>query len=166
MSTSPNTKLSGFTLIELLVVLTIAGILATLVRPMFAAVLPGTQLKADIRLLLADLRASRSLAIGSGRPATLTLCSASKRYLASGADVTQLAHNTDVIVTGLAEVTPALDSICDAAVDDAEYRVTFYPDGSSNGARILLGRPNLAYAINIDWLTGQALISEATHASP
>ena len=57
MSNLPSKKISGFTLVELLVALAITGVLATLVRPMYAAALPGTQLKADTRILQAELRA-------------------------------------------------------------------------------------------------------------
>ena len=165
MSTSPNTKLSGFTLLELLVVLAIASVLATLVRPMFGAALPGTQLKADTRALLADLRARRSSAIGNGQQATLVFCAKSGHYLGGKEQLTQLARGTEMAISGAAESAPGENSPCEPALDDIEYRVSFYPDGSSNGARIVLHRPNAAYAIDIDWLTGQTAISEADHAS-
>lgn len=165
MSTSPITKLSGFTLLELLVVLVIASVLAALVRPLFGAALPGTRLKADTRVLLADLRARRSSAIGNGQQATLVFCAKSGRYLGGKEQLTQLARGTQMAISGAAESVPGANSPCEPALDEIEYRVRFYPDGSSNGARIVLHRPHAAYAIDIDWLTGQTAISEAEHAS-
>ncbi len=165
MNTSQDMRLSGFTLLEMLVVLVIASVLATLVRPMFGAALPGTQLKADTRILLTDLRARRSSAISRGRQATLILCAKSGRYLAAKEELTQLGRGTKMVISGAAEVLPGDNSPCELALDDTEYRVNFYPDGSSNGARIVLHRPNAAYAIDIDWLTGQTTISDADHAS-
>jgi general secretion pathway protein H len=165
MSTSPNRKMSGFTLVELLVVLAIASVLATLVRPMFAAALPGTQLKADTRILQAELRAQRSSSIGSGQAVTVIFCETSGRYLTNSTKVTQIAGGTEMLVTGAAESAPGENSPCESAVDDAEFRVSFYPDGSSNGARIVLRRPTVAYAIDIDWLTGRTAMSEVENDS-
>ena len=165
MSNSPNRRMSGFTLVELLVVLAIASVLATLVRPMFAAALPGTRLKADTRILLAELRTQRSRSIGSGQPVTVIFCDTSGSYLTNSTNLTQITSGTEMLVTGAAESAPGESSPCESALDDTEFRLSFYPDGSSNGARIVLRRPNVAYAIDIDWLTGQTAMSEVKNDS-
>jgi len=165
MSNLPNKKISGFTLVELLVVLAIASVLATLVRPMYAAALPGTQLKADTRILQAELRAQRSRSIGSGQAVTVIFCETSGRYLTNSKNATQIAGGTEMLVTGATGSAPGENSPCQPVLDDAEYRVNFYPDGSSSGARIVLRRPNVAYAIDIDWLTGRTAMAEVGNDS-
>jgi len=114
----------------------------------------------DTRILLSDLRAQRSSSIGSGQAASVIFCETSGRYLTNSTNVTQIAVGTEMLVTGAAKSAPGENSRCGSAVDDTEFRLSFYPDGSSNGARIVLRRPNVAYAIDVDWLTGRTAMSE------
>ena len=154
---------TGFTLLELLVVMAIAGLLTVLARPMFSAALPGTNLKADTRSLVATLRDSRSTSITSGRQSFVIFCSHSAQYATAPENTTYLSKGVELEVSGLAPLAPTPDSTCDSTLDDAVYRLSFFPDGSSSGAKIILRRPGIAYLVAIDWLTGRATVMNADH---
>jgi general secretion pathway protein H len=117
----------GFTLLELLVVLTIMALLAAVALPRV-----GTLLRPDIdrtsqrvALLIRDYR---SAAMRSGRMATVT-----------AATVAPLLPRGTVVAEGSFGAAGA---------------VTFFPDGTSTGGRLLLAAGDGRRGVDVDWLTG------------
>ena len=147
----------GFTLLELLVVLTIAGLLAALVPPLYAKAVPGARLKTAARDFAIALREARGSAISRGSQVDLRLLVEPPSYtLGSAADV-QLPR--DVIVTAYDYLTAAHTSLADInTLGDEAVVIRFFPDGSSNGAVIKLANGATAYRVDVSWMLGDIRI--------
>jgi general secretion pathway protein H len=141
----------GFTLLELLVVLAIAGLLMAAVPPLISAVIPGTELKGATRQLAVSLRHARFSAISRGVPVEITFIGAEPaRYVINDKEEQLLPRGATLrIRTHDNEVT-----------GDDPFRLRFFPDGSSNGANILLRREQHNYTVSVDWLMGKIRISQ------
>ncbi|OIQ74949.1 hypothetical protein GALL_433900 [mine drainage metagenome] len=141
---------SGFTLLELLVVLVLMGLITGMAVPLLSSGLPGAQLKASARELLAGLRQARDQAITRRQDAALTI------------DVQK--HNFQVTGDSRVYKLPAKVKIglfvadTQAAGDVGAFR--FYPDGSSTGGRVTVSLDRTTYRIDVDWLTGMARLQD------
>lgn len=143
--TGTDARMGGFTLLELLVVLVIVGLALTLVPPEMIRVTDAQALKADTRKVLGMLRFAHTRAITSSAPVSLSIDAAARRIIISGsAETGMLAPATSVRVAGAAGEQPQTPTIL------------FFPDGRSSGGTILLSNSRDGYAINVDWLTGDA----------
>ncbi|OYD22736.1 GspH/FimT family pseudopilin [Oceanimonas baumannii] len=146
---SAGSNTTGFTLLELLVVLTIATLALTVALPRFAALLPGAELKSYSRQTAALLRLARSQAIATGNIVLLTLNSEQRQ--------TQLAEQIHAWPDG---VTLTLSGTGKPQRPDAPAELTFYPDGTSSGATLLVAGEHLRYRIQVDWLTGRVYFDD------
>jgi general secretion pathway protein H len=138
-------RLRGFTLLELIVVLFIVVLGFSVV----AANLSGnnsTEIKAAARDIVSALRYARGQALMSHREATVTLDLTGNTYTVSGRDkIYNIPETINMtVVTAQSELT---------GKDSGHIR--FFADGSSTGGRITLERSNMAWQIDINWLTGQ-----------
>jgi general secretion pathway protein H len=155
----------GFTLLELLVVLTIAGLLAALVPPLYAQVVPGAKLKTAAREFAIALREARGNAISRGSQVDLRLLTEPASYTLGSASNIQLPR--DVIVTAYDYFTAAHTSLADSnALGDEDIVVRFFPDGSSNGAVIKLANGDTAYRVDVSWLLGDIRVSRVGDHAP
>ena len=128
----------GFTLIELLVVLAIVSLVVGIALPFFAkrgadAALAGAAIE-----LQSVLRAARSDAIASGRE------------IAFAAD--RPGYRLDGRHHSLATAAALSVEIRGAA------RISFFPSGGSSGGRIILRGENQRREIEIEALTGHAIL--------
>lgn len=146
---SAGSEARGFTLLELLVVLLIASLAVSLVGPGFQRLMPGLQLEAQARELVALLRHARSQAILSGKRVVISQDAASGGL--------RLSYSERLLVPpeGL---TLSLESSADAAGADVPggAQILFLPQGDSSGGMIGLktkdGREEL---IKVDGLSGR-----------
>ena len=149
---------SGFTLLELLVVLTIAGLLAALVPPLYAKAVPGARLKTTARDFAISLRDARAIAVTTGKQVDLKLIADPPSYSVGNDTGIQLPRG--VSMTAYDYLTVANISLTNAnARSEDEFVVRFFPDGSSNGAVIKLANDSTAYRVNVSWLIGDIQIS-------
>jgi general secretion pathway protein H len=139
-------KPRGFTLLELLVVLVIASLAISLVGPAFQRLLPGLQLEAESRKLVAMLRHARSQAILSGAPVAVSQDADGALRLSYRSQAYNLpAHLSLALTAG-----PGHGEVADGP------QILFYPRGDSSGGSLELkqeaGRSEL---ISVDWLSGR-----------
>lgn len=146
-------RVRGFTLLEMLVVMLLLGLALAVTPPLFSGAVPGMRLKGAARDLVAGMRQARSLAIFTNTPTPLRLEPAAGRFSVPGQSQTHQLPG-DIAV----QVLPAVDGE-PAAVRE----VWFYPDGGASGEHIVLTRDALGYRIELDWLTGRAVIRELPH---
>jgi general secretion pathway protein H len=136
----------GFTLLELMVVVGILALAVAIVVPSLGRARPGLAVRSAAYALAADLRAARAAAQTGNVERTLTIDLANRRYWAEGV-VGPRALPSSVAV--------------ELAVPDSERtgtaasgRVRFFPDGSTSGAKVVLGDGRSTAAVLVDWLTG------------
>ena len=150
-SAGSDPRCGGFTLIELMVVLVIAGLLLTVLPPMFSAALPGVQLKGAAREVASALRFARDRAITRQRESTLTFDLESREYRVSGRErAYSLPSGLDV----------ELFTVRSEQTDEDTGAIRFFPDGSSTGGRVTLAGGERSYAVDVDWLTGRVRVLE------
>ncbi|MDD5462790.1 MAG: GspH/FimT family pseudopilin [Methylococcales bacterium] len=138
-------RLNGFTLLELIVVLFIV-VLGFSVVGVNLSGNNSTEIKAAARDIVSALRYARGQALISHQEATVTLDLAENTYTVSGRDkIYNIPETINMtVVTAQSELT---------GKDSGNIR--FFADGSSTGGRITLERSNMAWQIDINWLTGQ-----------
>jgi len=145
----------GFTLLELLVVMAIAAMLAALVRPMYAAAVPGARVKSDALNLAVSLRDARNRAIHGGRRIVVVFEPNAATYRIAGDEALELSRGTRL---------PSAAHDGDATREEDRFELTFYADGSSSGASVALQNSSNGYRIDVDWLTGRVRIAGANDA--
>ncbi len=141
---------SGFTLIEVLVVLVILGLTVALIVARGPARSTGFDLRATADDIAQQLRLARSEAIGSDRTTTFTLDAAHSRYETNGAAGAALPPEVALAITTATGGKPR-----------PQRAISFAPDGSSSGGRVLLGTGGHRLAVVVDWLTGRVVVADA-----
>lgn len=144
-------RAGGFTLLEILVVLVIITLLLTVVPPMLSGALGTVKLRAAARDMAAGLGRARSAAINSQKEATLVVDVESRSYRVSGEP--KVSQLPDHVAVKLYTAKSELQS-------DSKGAIRFFPDGSSTGGRVTLSHGDLAYLVDVDWLTGRVRILE------
>lgn len=140
----------GFTLLEMLVVLSILSLTAVIALPQASGTRQGKALEAAAVGLASEFKSARAAAIRSNTEQTLTIDTATRRYVREGwSEARALAGSFDV----------ALDTIRGERTGPATGRVRFYPDGSATGGRVVLSNGSRRAIVAIDWLTGGTRVS-------
>lgn len=140
---------SGFSLIELLVVLAIAGMLLTIVPPMFSGGVSSAELKGAARNLAAGLRSARSQAISRHKEVVLQV-NVEKRSFIISEQKREFALPKKLVI----KLTVA-DS---EQIEDDLGGIRFFPDGSSSGGRVEVSVDKIKYQVDVNWLTGEVVI--------
>lgn len=141
----------GFTLLELLVSLLVMALAMSVVAPRFTAALTTAGLKSETRRVAAMLRLSRSMAITQGHQVAFKLDQ--HAYTFGSDDRTYTEQWPAGIHVQLAESTSGLTG-------EIPRAIRFFPDGGSTGGQVVLSADTLAYAVDVDWLTGRVTISD------
>lgn len=154
IASSSRIRTQGFTLIELLFVITITVIMIALVANSFGRYTRERAAQQAAYLLSRDLRLARASAIGSRRPVSLVVLSASRSYVIRDGEGTVIAYRTfaagsDLMVDslslglpgdsvtfdpqGVATLTGATGGLAEAVVASPtrEYVIRFNATGSS-----------------------------------
>ncbi len=141
---------AGFTLIEVLVVLVILGLTVALIVSRGPVRSTGFDLRATAGDIAQQLRLARSEAIATDRVTRFTLDLADRRYETNGVAGPLLP----------AELALAMTTVTGGAPRPLGA-ITFAPDGSSSGGRVVLVAGANAVAIVVDWLTGRVSVANA-----
>ena len=151
----------GFTLLELLVVLAIASLLVAVVPPVVSAVIPGVRLEGLARDLAVDLREARNRAVTFNSVIAVTFSFNPATYRVDGETERRTPEGTRLTVrgpdTGGTYAYPRLSG----RGDKDSYTLRFFPDGSSTGARIQVSGSKTTYSIDVGWLMGRVVLTEA-----
>lgn len=141
----------GFTLLELVVVLVIVSVGLVLVAPRFSGALVGLELKGAARDVASGLRYARGRAIATGRETRLALDVDTGRYWIDGDPRERsLPNGVDLrLVVGRSEV-----------FNDGVGAITFFPDGSSTGGRVILSVDERQFRVDVHWLTGGVRVDD------
>jgi general secretion pathway protein H len=141
---------AGFTLIEMLVVLVILGLTVALIVSRGPARSTGFDLRATAGDIAQQLRLARSEAIAADRITRFTVDPADRRYETNGVAGPLLPPELALAMTTATGGAPRPLSA-----------ITFAPDGSSSGGRVVLVAGARALAVVVDWLTGRVSIADA-----
>ena len=141
---------AGFTLIEMLVVLVILGLTVALIVSRGPARSTGFDLRATAGDIAQQLRLARSEAIATDRITRFTLDPAERRYETNGNVGPLLPPELALSMTTVTGGTPR-----------PLAAITFAPDGSSSGGRVVLVAGANTVAVVVDWLTGRVVIADA-----
>jgi len=141
----------GFTLLEILVVMVIAGLMISLVPPLFSGAVSGTRLKGSARDFAIALRETRSKAIIHNAEQLVYLDLKTPRYRIGNAKPLALPD----------DVRMAVEVVTGATLNEQTQHVLhFFPDGSSSGELITLSGGKRSYHLQLNWLTGSITITE------
>ena len=149
----------GFTLLELLVVLVIASLAISLVGPAFQRLLPGLQLEAQARTLVAMLRHARSQAILSGDPVAISQDADGGLRLSYRPQAYRLPAPLSLTLTagpGQSDTAAGTAQMAGTPQMVGTPQILFYPRGDSSGGSLEIkqaaGRSEL---LSVDWLSGR-----------
>jgi general secretion pathway protein H len=137
-------------LIEVLVVLVILGLTVSLIVARGPARSTGFDLRATADDIAQQLRLARSEAISTDRTTAFTLDAAGRRYEIDGAAGATLPPEVALAMTTVTGGKPR-----------PQGAISFGPDGSSSGGRVLLGAGGRQLAVVVDWLTGRVVVGDA-----
>jgi general secretion pathway protein H len=141
----------GFTLIEMIVVLVVLGLVIGLVLGRGPMHSPALDARVAAREVAQVLRLARSRAIALDRPIAVSLDIAARAVRIEGSPYQALPRAVGVAAT----------SLTGAAIAGRVVAVLFSPDGSSSGARIVLGEGKFVRLVVVDWLTGRVSVDDA-----
>jgi general secretion pathway protein H len=141
----------GFSMLELLLVLVLLVIAYGIASPVVANLNGAGDLKTSARTIASALKRTRNAAISARKETPLTFdLETHTLTLAGEPRPVQLPAKLEL---QLYTVQQELQSEKVAAI-------RFYPDGSSTGGRVTLGRDQGRFEIDVDWLTGRVAINQ------
>jgi general secretion pathway protein H len=133
-------RANGYTLLELLVVLGILSLIAAFAVPAAGRTIEGVALQADARALVVMLRRLESQAMEKQETISVTI--ADGKLVTSSGDELDPADGGKIAFLGKTE------------------RIDLFPDGSSNGGKLAIGRGDQALEIDVGWLSGDVKVAE------
>jgi general secretion pathway protein H len=149
----------GFTLLELLVVLIIAGLLTALASPLISNATPGLRTRVAAYEILSDLREARNTAISKSRTVDIIFDLGRHRMSITG-DQRELHDDVEY------RILDASGQSQRTGRNRSQFRLQFFPDGSSSGMQLRMGDADHGYDVSVGWLMGRISVSEAReHAS-
>lgn len=141
----PPGAAAGFTLIEMTCALAVVALIAAVVLPALPRATSRPRLEGYAVETAALLIADRNAAMRGGAPVATRLDGRS-RTIRSGSGAATVTVPPDVAFDAL------LAQTCDGR--DAGGSIQFFPDGTSCGGAIVLGRNGARFEIRVNWLTG------------
>jgi general secretion pathway protein H len=129
---------NGYTLLELLVVLGIVGLIAAFAVPVAGRTIENIALQADARSLVVMLRRVESQAVQ--RQETISVTIADGKLVASSGDELDPPDGGKIAFLGETD------------------RIDLFPDGSSSGGKLAIGRDDRSLEIDVGWLSGEVKV--------
>jgi general secretion pathway protein H len=143
----------GFTLLELLIVLVIIVLGFSVVALNLSSGSGTLEHKAAVRDVVSALRYARGQALMTHQEMTVSFDLADNTYQVKGRNEEyRIPESIAVtVVTAQSELT-----------GEGQGNIRFFADGSSTGGRVVLDRGEVSKQIDINWLTGQLEVEDAT----
>lgn len=135
-------KDAGYTLLEVLVAVAIISIVAISAPTLYAQTVPKFQVRQYANNVANHLRFLRDSARQDGRARTLSY-SATEQLITA-------AENNALTPSGISVVAEPLGPWQNGAVEE----ITFYPNGSATGGRLIISRDAVTVTVTIDWISG------------
>jgi general secretion pathway protein H len=137
-------------MLELLAVLVILVLAYSLASPLIANLGAG-DLGGAARTVAVALKRARNVAI-SGRQETPLTFNIDDRTMSLAGEPKpfQLPRNLEI----------QLYTVQQELTSEKVAAIRFYPDGSSTGGRVTVGRGDRKFEIDVDWLTGRVHINQ------
>ena len=140
MSSNVDASQRGLTLFELLVALAVLSTATLGVSGMLNRVSPSFELRAIASALASDLKRTRAAALSSGEWRTVSF--SDNAYAASDLGIKKtLSESVSISVQG-----------------NEQNRVSFFEDGSSTGAEIVISKRGAAYRVSVNAITGRVSV--------
>lgn len=144
----PRLAAGGFTLLELIVVLFLAGLVAALVVPSFSGTLESARLRSSAAEMRAALTLARTLAASGSRVRAVSFDVERGEYAVVGEERKYLLPEGIRIASARVGTSAAVSEL---------FRVRFFPDGSAEGAEIVVASSaGGRLRVTVDPLTGIA----------
>ena len=144
----PRPAAGGFTLLELIVVLFLAGLVAALVVPSFSGTLESARLRSSAAEMRAALTLARTLAASGSRVRAVSFDVDRGEYAVDGEARKYLLPEGIRIASARVGTSAAVSEL---------FRVRFFPDGSAEGAEIVVASSaGGRLRVTVDPLTGIA----------
>ncbi len=145
----PQTQ-HGFTLIELIATITLMALVFAAAPAAYEKIRDAMSFRAAVSDTTSALKRARVAAVLQGRPVELAVL----------LDQHQLQTPGEKTVTIDSRITLDMHGVISLTHPDVPV-FRFYPDGSATGGSITLTSPSgRAQRIDIDWFTGQLLLSQ------
>ncbi len=152
-------KNRGFTLLELIVVLVIISLTSALALPQLTGALSGTNLKTAAKKIAASLRYARSRAVSEKIIYVAILDTDKNRLMLMSPSK---ADNSDEAKVYVLPEGLRLKSGTEREKDRKEFRIAFYPSGSSTGGKVIVtDERGKKYIIRVDFITGTVQVSDS-----
>ena len=110
--------------------------------------------RVESRDLAASLRKSRNTAIASGVQVDVTINNDPPQYYTDQKEAHELPSAIVVVARDSMDLQYGYAPLQAEQITNNNFRVRFYPDGSSSGALITLRHEMKAYTVTVDWLLG------------
>ena len=147
-----TTRDAGFTLLEVLVTLVIMALALALVAPRFGDALPGVELQAETRKVVAMLRHARSKAVLLNQDIQIQLVEEPAALSISTEDEPYRPPEHIRLELSAGRVSAAAEQ----PIIEVDQAIRFFAEGYSSGGSITLSREDGRRAsIHVDWLTGR-----------
>lgn len=137
----------GFTLLELLVVLAIIAAIAAAFPLALNRFVPARRMDAAARVLLADIRLAQARSVATDRPVMLE---PSAHGYHIGAEVARQWNSTTSLSLRSANGAQPIDSL------------RLFPDGSTNGALLVISDGQRLRSVRVSPLTGRVLLEKTS----
>lgn len=140
---------AGVTLIEALVVLVLVAAASAMVAAYRFPLSPTAEVQLALDDLASRLKSARASAIGAGAPVNVVFDLERRHYRVDG-KVIALPKDSRITLT----------SAKMRGGDHSVPQITFFPDGSSSGAQVILEAGAYRRRLVVDWLVGSVRIAE------
>jgi general secretion pathway protein H len=146
----PGRAMAGFTLIEMLVVLVILGLSAAILLTRGPSRSVSLELRSSGSAVVEALKLARSEAIATDRTTHFTMDAPHRAFALDGRPQPPLPNDIALVMTeGVGKNRPL-------------EVISFSPDGSSSGGRIILAAGPHRLQVTVDWLTGRVSLRDAS----
>ena len=140
----------GFTLIELVVVLILIGISVALVAPTISHSLERAKFRKDVRSVSAMLTFARSQAIAHKRPYAVSIDLDKRRVWVDATQQPNKKSAEPITQSPLSNTDTLRVKTQNKEKTSGIGRLVFYPNGSSSGGTIRMGKNDRKESIEID----------------